>query len=357
MAPPLDAATVAAHADGAVERVSAAQDLDALDAVDHELTGRRSTLIAWRRALGALDETDRRTLGSALNDAAARVRKAVAARRGVLEATARHERLAGDRLLLDELEDHEARAPVARGHRHLVTSTRDELEDVFVAMGFEVTEGPEVETDWYNFEALNFPLGHPARTMYDTIYVDLGDAESVVLRTHTSPVQVRLMEAAVASDGLPIHVVIPGRVFRRDTPDASHLVEFHQIEGLVVDEGITLADLAGTIRAFTSAYFGEGITARFRPSYFPFTEPSAEFDITCTICRGKGCRTCSQTGWIELGRSGVVDPAVFAAVGIDPTRWSGFAFGFGIDRCAFMRHQLSDLRALIENDVRFLRQF
>ncbi|HEV3329196.1 MAG TPA: phenylalanine--tRNA ligase subunit alpha, partial [Acidimicrobiales bacterium] len=196
-----------------------------------------------------------------------------------------------------------------------------------------------------------------ARTMHDTIYVDSGPAESVVLRTHTSPVQVRLMEAAVRDDALPLHVVVPGRVYRRDTPDASHLVEFHQIEGLVVDERITFADLAGTIQSFTSAYFGADIRARLRPSYFPFTEPSAEFDITCTICRGARCRTCSQTGWMELGGCGVVDPAVFAAIGIDPERWSGFAFGFGIDRCAFMRHQIADLRALTDNDVRFLRQF
>ena len=193
--------------------------------------------------------------------------------------------------------------------------------------------------------------------MHDTIYVESGVAESVVLRTHTSPVQVRCMEAAVRDGTLPLHVVVPGRVYRRDTPDASHLVEFHQIEGLVVDEGITFADLAGTIGAFTRAYFGEDIAARLRPSYFPFTEPSAEFDITCTICRGARCRTCGHTGWMELGGCGVVDPAVFAAVGIDPSRWSGFAFGFGIDRCAFMRHQVADVRALVDNDARFLRQF
>jgi len=270
---------------------------------------------------------------------------------------ARAARLEGDRLALDELEDLVTLAPLERGRRHLVTQTRDELEDVFVAMGFRIAEGPEVETDWYNFEALNIPPAHPARGMHDTMYVELGEAESVVLRTHTSPVQIRLMEAAVATGTLPLHVVIPGRVYRRDTPDARHLAAFHQIEGLVVDRGITFADLAGVIETFTRAYFGPDIESRLRPGYFPFTEPSAEFEVTCTICRGAGCRTCSQTGWIELGGCGVLDPAVLAAVGIDGNEWSGFAFGFGIDRCAQMRHEVADMRALIENDTRFLEQF
>jgi phenylalanyl-tRNA synthetase alpha chain len=357
MARTFDEPTVAAHVASALAQVAAAGDLAQLDELDRGLTGRRSSLSEWHKELGALDADARRALGRVLHEATQALAAAVGERRTALEATALRDRLEADRLALDELEDRAALAPVARGHRHLVTLTRDALEDVFVAMGYEVTEGPEVETDWYNFEALNMPPGHPARTMYDTLYVDVGASESVVLRTHTSPVQVRLMEAAVEHGTLPIHVVVPGRVYRRDTPDASHLVEFHQIEGLVVDEGITFADLAGTIQTFTTAYFGEGITARLRPSYFPFTEPSAEFDITCTICRGARCRTCAQTGWLELGGCGVVDPAVFAAVGIDPARWSGFAFGFGIDRCAAMRHQLPDVRALMENDVRFLRQF
>jgi phenylalanyl-tRNA synthetase alpha chain len=357
MTPTFDPAAVTAHVDEALARVAGAPDLGALDALDAQLRGRHSVLGTWHRELGGLEASERRTLGRVLHEATRSVDGALAQRRGELEAVANRERLEKDRLALDELEDLAAVARVERGHRHLVTRTRDELEDVFVAMGFTVAEGPEVETDWYNFEALNIPPGHPARTMHDTIYVDAGPAESVVLRTHTSPVQVRLMEAAVRDDGLPLHVVVPGRVYRRDTPDASHLVEFHQIEGLVVDEHITFADLAGTIQSFTSEYFGADIRARLRPSYFPFTEPSAEFDITCTICRGARCRTCGQTGWMELGGCGVVDPAVFAAIGIDPERWSGFAFGFGIDRCAFMRHQIADLRALTDNDVRFLRQF
>jgi phenylalanyl-tRNA synthetase alpha chain len=357
MTPTFDAAAVTAHVEAAVASVAGTTDLGALEALDSQLRGRRSVLGTWHGELGGLEESERRALGRVLHEATRSVDVAVAQRRAELAAVANRERLEQDRLALDELEDLVTVARVERGHRHLITRTRDELEDVFVAMGFTVAEGPEVDTDWYNFEALNIPLGHPARTMHDTIYVDSGPAESVVLRTHTSPVQVRLMEAAVRDDALPLHVVVPGRVYRRDTPDASHLVEFHQIEGLVVDEHITFADLAGTIQSFTSAYFGADIRARLRPSYFPFTEPSAEFDITCTICRGARCRTCSQTGWMELGGCGVVDPAVFAAIGIDPERWSGFAFGFGIDRCAFMRHQIADLRALTDNDVRFLRQF
>jgi phenylalanyl-tRNA synthetase alpha chain len=228
---------------------------------------------------------------------------------------------------------------------------------VFVTMGFNVADGPEVESDWYNFEALNIPPAHPARGLWDTFYVDLGEPETVVLRTHTSPTQIHLMEEAVRSATLPIHSVMPGRCFRRDTPDARHLATFHQIEGLVVDRGITFAHLAGVIETFTRAYFGADIESRLRPGFFPFTEPSAEFEVTCTICRGGGCRTCSQTGWIELGGCGMLDPAVFDAVGIDGDEWSGFAFGFGIDRCAQMRHEIADMRALIENDTRFLRQF
>jgi len=220
-------------------------------------------------------------------------------------------------------------------------------------MGFNVAEGPEVETDWYNFEALNIPAAHPARGMWDTLYVDLGDPETVLLRTHTSPVQIRVM-----SDGEPpIYAVMPGRVFRRDTADASHMPVFHQIEGLVVDRGISFADLAGTLEAFTSAYFGGSIHSRLRPSYFPFTEPSAEYDINCVFCEGAGCRTCGQTGWLELGGCGMVHPNVLHNVGLDPEEWSGFAFGFGLDRLALMRHGVDDIREMYTGDVRFLEQF
>ena len=228
-----------------------------------------------------------------------------------------------------------------------------ELEDVFVGLGYKVAEGPEVELDWYNFEALNFPPGHPARAMQDTLYVRLGEPEQVLLRTHTSPVQIRVME----SQRPPIYSVMPGRVFRRDTLDARHSPVFHQIEGLAVDEGITLGDLLGTIEAFIHALFGPNISARFLPSFFPFTEPSVEFAATCVFCEGEGCTVCSKTGWVELGGAGMVDPNVFAAVDIDPERYSGFAFGFGIDRLVQLLYGVDHVKNLWDGDVRFLRQF
>jgi phenylalanyl-tRNA synthetase alpha chain len=332
-----------------------AGDTAGLAAVEAAVLGKRSPLALAHRALGALDPEERRRMGRQLQELRARLEAIATARAAELAAEERARALEADRLDLGEVIG--VRSPLVRGHRHLVTQTRDELEDVFVGMGFVVEEGPEVETDWYNFEALNIPPAHPARSMWDTFYLEIGEPETVVLRTHTSPVQIHLMERAVQEGTLPIHAVMPGRCYRTETPDARHLAVFHQIEGLVVDRDVTFGDLAGTIETFTGAYFGPDIHARLRPSYFPFTEPSAEFEITCTLCHGAGCRTCSQTGWIELGGCGMVDPAVFAAVGIDHERWSGFAFGFGIDRCAQMRHQIPDMRALIENDVRFLRQF
>jgi phenylalanyl-tRNA synthetase alpha chain len=336
--------------------IEALTSLDALRDAEPTLTGKRSILAALQKSLGSLEPDERRAAGAELQEARRTVTAAFDERRRLLERDARLESLESDRLDLGDIVASDVAWPLAPGHPSLVAMTQRELEDVFVAMGFTVAEGPEVETDWYNFEALNIPPAHPARGMWDTFYVDLGEPETVVLRTHTSPSQIHLMEDAVANDSLPIHAVMPGRCFRRDTPDASHLYSFHQIEGIVVDRGITFGDLAGTIETFTRAYFGPDITSRLRPGYFPFTEPSAEFEVTCTICRGEGCRTCSFTGWIELGGCGVLDPAVLDAVGIDGTQWSGFAFGFGIDRCAQMRHQLTDMRALIENDTRFLGQ-
>jgi phenylalanyl-tRNA synthetase alpha chain len=244
---------------------------------------------------------------------------------------------------------------VPRGHLHLVTQVREELEDIFVSMGFEVAEGPEVEDDWHNFEALNMPPHHPARGMFDTFYLKAGPPQSVLLRTHTSPVQVRLMESRQP----PIYAIAPGRCFRRDTPDATHLPVFHQLEALVVDEGISMSHLAGALDAFTNAFFGPGRHARLRPSFFPFTEPSAEFDVTCWVCDGQddNCRTCSGSGWVELGGCGMVDPAVFSSVGVDPERYTGFAWGFGIDRLAMARTGLADMRDLLDNDLRFISQF
>jgi phenylalanyl-tRNA synthetase alpha chain len=337
--------------------IAAAATTDALAVVETEFLGKKSALTRAHRALGGLNPEARKEAGRRLNEVRERLEEQLAARHAALAEAERAEALRADRLDLTEVIPAQVQSAPARGHLHLVTQARDTLEDVFVGMGFIVAEGPEAESDWYNFEALNMPPAHPARGMYDTMYLDLGEPETALLRTHTSPVQIHLMEGAVRDDTLPIHAVMPGKCFRLDTPDASHLPVFNQIEGLVVDRGITFGDLAGTIQVFTEAYFGPGMQSRLRPAYFPFTEPSAEYEITCTVCLGEGCRTCSHTGWIELGGCGMVDPAVFAAVGIDANVWSGFAFGFGIDRLAQMRHAIPDMRSFLENDIRFLTQF
>lgn len=345
------------HASELLHAIAGFETLDQAREAEATIIGKRSILSSLQKLLGGLEPDERRAAGARLQEARRTVEAAFEARSEDLAREARRQRLEADRLDLGDVVVASVVWPVAAGHAGLVASTQRELEDVFVGMGFRVADGPEVESDWYNFEALNIPPAHPARGMWDTFYVDLGEPETVVLRTHTSPTQVHLMEAAVTKGTLPIHSVMPGRCYRRDTPDARHLATFHQIEGLVVDRGIAFADLAGVIEAFTRAYFGPDIESRLRPAFFPFTEPSAEFEVTCTICRGEGCRTCSQTGWIELGGCGMLDPAVLEAVGIDGDVWSGFAFGFGIDRCAQMRHQIPDMRALVENDTRFLRQF
>jgi phenylalanyl-tRNA synthetase alpha chain len=341
-------ATVRRIGSEAPSRIAAATTLEELHAVDSDLLGKKGELATLKKGLGALDPDARRVVGRLVNEVRTTVTEALAERRTELESSARARTLSSERLDLTELVD-----TPERGSLHLVTQTWDRLVDVFVGMGFTAAEGPEVETDWYNFEALNIPAAHPARGMWDTLYVDLGDPETVLLRTHTSPVQIRVM-----TDGEPpIYAVMPGRVFRRDTADASHMPVFHQIEGLVVDRGISFADLAGTLEAFTSAYFGGSIHSRLRPSYFPFTEPSAEYDINCVFCEGAGCRTCGQTGWLELGGCGMVHPNVLQNVGLDPEDWTGFAFGFGLDRLALMRHGVDDIRELYTGDVRFLEQF
>ena len=350
-------ADLAQHRTELLVTITALATLEQLREAEPAITGKRSVLATLQKSLGSLDPEGRRAAGALLQEARRDVEAALEARRRELRDAARLVVLESDRLDLGDVVVSSVRAPLRAGHPGLVASTQRELEDVFVGMGFRVADGPEVESDWYNFEALNIPPAHPARGLWDTFYVELGEPETVVLRTHTSPTQIHLMEHAVAANSLPIHSVMPGRCFRRDAPDARHLATFHQIEGLVVDRGITFADLAGVIETFTRAYFGAQSQSRLRPAFFPFTEPSAEFEITCTICAGEGCRTCSHTGWIELGGCGMLDPAVLEAVGIDGDVWSGFAFGFGIDRCAQMRYQIADMRALIENDTRFLEQF
>tara|TARA_Y100000385_G_scaffold277992_2_gene325734 strand:+ start:636 stop:1649 length:1014 start_codon:yes stop_codon:yes gene_type:complete len=333
---------IIAAKDAALADIKAAASLEDIVALTTRYAGKKGELAALKKQLGSLDSIEqKKAAGAAVNDAMMAVDVAIDARRAVLSATALAEQVENERLDLTEFMG----APT-RGHAHLATQAWERLEDVFVGLGFRVAEGPEVETDWHNFEALNMPVGHPARGEWDTLFVDHvppgGKPGSTVLRTHTSPVQIRTMLA----EEPPIYVVAPGRVFRRDTPDATHMPVFHQIEGLVIDRNITMADLAGTIDAFTKAYFGPGFNSRLRPSYFPFTEPSAEFDIQ----RPDG-------SWIELGGSGMVHPNVLRAGGLDPEEWSGFAFGFGIDRMAIMRHGVADIREMFADDIRFLEQF
>jgi len=235
-----------------------------------------------------------------------------------------------------------------QGHIHPLHQTMDEIVGILSQIGFTVRTGPLIEKDWYNFEALNIPADHPSRDMQDTFYID----EHHVLRTHTSPIQIRTMER----EKPPIRILAPGPVFRCDS-DVSHSPNFYQIEGLLVDEKVSMADLKGTISFFVKEYFGRDIQTRFRPSFFPFTEPSAEVDCSCPICRGDGCRVCKQTGWVEIGGSGLVHPAVFKAVHLDPEKWQGFAFGFGVERMAIIQHGINNIRLFSENDLRFLEQF
>ena len=330
------------------EWTSVIEAASTVDDLDRALRDYVAAVADAQKAIGTLPTEQRPAAGQAVNAARIQLQSVASERRAALEAQERTQRLRAERLDLTEV-PYEPR----RGHLHLVTQTRDRLEDVFVGMGYTVSEGPEVETDWHNFQALNIPLAHPARSSQDTLYLDWGDPESTLVRTQTSPVQIRVMQTQPP----PIYSVMPGRVYRKDTPDARHNPTFNQIEGLVVDHDITFGDLAGTIETFTRSYFGPDIGSRLRPAYFPFTEPSAEFEVTCTICRGDGCRTCSHTGWIELGGCGMVHPNVLSTCGIDPEEWSGFAFGFGIDRLAQMRHEIADMRILLDNDIRFTAQF
>jgi phenylalanyl-tRNA synthetase alpha chain len=330
--------TVTAARDEALERIAAAATLDDVVVLDSELLSKRGVFAGFKASLGSLASVDdKKQAGQALNAATAAVAAALEQRRTELARAARAIQLETERLDLTE-----GVGGSSRGHAHLVTQAWQRLEDVFIGLGFQVAEGPEVETDFYNFEALNMPRSHPARSGFDTLFTDYRDDGSVLLRTHTSPVQIRVMQSIAP----PIYMVMPGRVFRRDTPDATHMPVFHQIEGLVIDRGITMAHLAGTIDAFTKAFFGGAFTSRLRPNYFPFTEPSAEFDIQ----RPDGT-------WIELGGCGMVHPNVLRAGGLDPEEWSGFAFGFGIDRMARERHGIDDIRDMYSNDIRFIEQF
>jgi phenylalanyl-tRNA synthetase alpha chain len=331
--------------DAARAAIASAASVDELDDVQRRLIGKRTSVAAAaKESIKDLPADERPAVGRQVSEFTAAVQAALDERRGALAEAAP----VGAALDLSA-GTHGRR----RGRLHPVTQAQRELEDVFAGLGYRVEEGPEVEDDWHNFEALNFPPGHPARGMQDTFYVNLGEPEGVMLRTHTSPVQVRVMERQPP----PIYCVIPGRVYRNEAPSPRHSSVFHQIEGLAVDRGLTFGDLAGTMQAFTSAYFGEGVQARLLPSYFPFTEPSAEYAVSCPFCGRSGCRVCSHTGWIELGGCGMVDPNVFEAVGVDPEEYTGFAFGFGIDRMPMIKYGISPIKTFFENDLRFLEQF
>jgi phenylalanyl-tRNA synthetase alpha chain len=340
--------------DDALAAIAAASSLDALKDVKIAHAGDRSPLALANREIGALPPAARADAGKRVGGARKQVADALAARQAELEAAR------NARVLVDEAVD--VTLPTdreRRGARHPLTTIQERVGDIFIAMGWEIAEGPELEAEWYNFDALNMPDGHPARTMMDTFFV-APEGTNRVLRTHTSPVQAR----AMLTRDLPIYVICPGRTFRTDEMDATHSPVFHQVEGLAVDEGITMAHLKGTLDHFASSMFGAGLTTRLRPSYFPFTEPSAELDIQCFVCRGASvepgappCRTCSSEGWIEWGGCGMVNPRVLVACGIDPDRYSGFAFGMGLERALMFRHGVEDMRDMFEGDVRFTTAF
>jgi len=336
--------------DAAIAAIEKAGDLEELKQVRLDHVGDRSPLALANREIGALPPAARKEAGQRIGQARGAVNQALAARQQVLEAE--HEA----RILVEEAVD--VTVPTDRmpaGGRHPLTTGAELIADIFTALGWQVAEGPVIEAEWLNFDALNLGPDHPARTMQDTFWT--APAENhVVLRTHTSPVQARTMLTRTP----PIYVVCPGRVFRTDEYDATHSPMFHQVEGLAIDEGISMAHLKGTLDHFATQMFGEGITTRFRPSYFPFTEPSAEVDLVCFVCRGvdsEDCRTCRGEGWIEWGGCGIVNPRVLRACGVDSERYRGFAFGMGIDRTLMFRHSLEDLRTLFEGDVRFTTAF
>ena len=331
----------AALAEG-LASIASASSSDDLRTLMSALAGKKGAIAGVKASLGKVTDIEaRKELGQAVNEALNALQAAADSRSRELRAGEFATQIQADRVDMTELAM-SAEATRRRGRMHLVTQATERLEDVFIGLGFQIAEGPEVETDFYNFEALNMPPSHPARSMWDTLFIESDEPGSVVLRTHTSPVQIRVMQEWPP----PIYAIMPGRVFRKETPDATHMPVFHQIEGLVIDRGITFADLAGTIESFTKAFFGEGFTSRLRPSYFPFTEPSAEFDIR----RPDG-------SWIELGGCGMVHPHVLRAGGLDPNEWSGFAFGFGIDRMAKERHGVNDIRDMYSDDIRFTEQF
>ena len=324
-----------------------AASIDELDAAQIEIMGRRSPFSTIQKGLGSLGPDDRKRVGQAANEARETLQAALARRREALERLVEDALLEADRLDMTL----PGRAPRV-GSFHPLTIVEREAVGVFTSLGFRVAEGPEVEDDWHNFQALNIPPDHPARTMKDSLYVSVPGHPELLLRTETSAVQIRTMQ----SQPPPVYVIAPGRVYRRETADATHLAVFHQVEGLVVDEGITFAHLKGTLEAMARELFGASRRVRLGPAYFPFVEPGAEVGVSCFVCDGVGCRVCGN-GWIELLGAGMVHPAVLENCGYDSERYTGFAFGLGIERVALLRYEIPDMRMLIEGDVRLLEQF
>ncbi len=327
----------------ASQAVAAATDLNELDQVRVQYLGKKGSLTQFLKQLGDLPPEERPKVGQAVNDAKQVLQDEINARRDELQQSALNSKLEAEKI--------DVTLP-GRGQEagciHPVTRTMDRIRNYFSHAGFDIAEGPEIETDHYNFTALNIPETHPARAMHDTFYVQDG----VLLRTHTSPVQVRVME----NNEPPLRVIAPGRVYRCDS-DVTHTPMFHQVEGFMVDENVTFAHLKGMLNDFLRYYFEQDLETRFRPSYFPFTEPSAEVDIQCVMCQGEGCRVCSHTGWLEVLGCGMIHPKVLASVGIDSERYTGFAFGMGVERLTMLRYGVNDLRLFFENDLRFLSQF
>lgn len=328
----------------ALQKISSAQDIKSLEEVRVDFLGKKGRLTALLKSLGSLSEEERPKAGAEINKAKQSIQASLETKKQIMLDSEQNQKLAADKL--DVTLPGRSRG---RGSLHPVTQTMQRIEAFFSTLGFDAVEGPEIEDDYHNFEALNIPSHHPARAMHDTFYFDA----NTLLRTHTSSVQIRVMENGKA----PFRIICPGRVYRCDS-DLTHTPMFHQVEGLLVDEGVTFAHLKGLIEDFLRAFFEKDeLAIRFRPSYFPFTEPSAEVDIQCVMCGGDGCRVCSHTGWIEVLGCGMVHPKVFESTGIDSEKFTGFAFGFGADRLTMLRYHINDLRIMFENDVKFLSQF
>ena len=315
-----------------------------IEAIRVRYLGKKGELTAVLRGMGQLTPEERPVIGQLANEVRAAIESAITEK-----ATEQKEKELTERLARERLDVTMPGAPVRMGHQHPLTRVRREMEDIFIGLGFQIAEGPEVEYDYYNFQALNIPPNHPARDTQDTFYI----TDNILLRSQTSPVQVRAMEKIQP----PIRIISPGRVYRSDAVDATHSPLFHQLEGLVVDKGITMGNLKSTLEEFAKKTFGEETRVRFRPHHFPFTEPSAEVDVSCFACGGKGCRLCKGEGWIEILGAGMVHPNVLRNCGIDPEEYSGFAFGMGVERILMLKYHVNDLRLLYENDVRFLHQF